>query len=168
MLNGDIQRLKMAYSLLYSLPGIPVIRSGEEIGMGDDLKLKERLAIRTPMQWDTSANGGFTTGKPFRPVINTVMYGYKKLNVATQRKDDQSLLNFITNIIKQRKAFPEITNGVWKTLNGGQHVLIMEYSNKVKTVITLHNFSEKPQSVTLPGDKKVSLKGYGFTWLRLR
>jgi maltose alpha-D-glucosyltransferase/alpha-amylase len=168
MLNGDIQRLKMAYSLLYSLPGTPVIRSGEEIGMGDNLGLKERLAIRTPMQWDTSANGGFTTGKPFRPVINTVMYGYKTCNVASEQNDDQSLLNFIRYIIRQRKAFPEIDNGEWKTLDGAQNnVLIIQYSYKGKTVITLHNFSDKQCKINLPNHQQISLNGYGFKWLRL-
>jgi maltose alpha-D-glucosyltransferase/alpha-amylase len=168
MLNGDIRRLKMAYSLLYSLPGTPVIRSGEEIGMGDNLKLKERLAIRTPMQWDTTVNGGFTTGTPFRPVINTVMYGYKTLNVATEQRDNQSLLNFITYIIKQRRAFPEINNGEWKILNEGQNnTLIIQYSYRGKSVITLHNFSEKPREISLPANQRIRLEGYGFKWLRL-
>jgi maltose alpha-D-glucosyltransferase/alpha-amylase len=103
MLKGNMQQIKMAYSLLYSLPGTPVIRSGEEIGMGDDLALKERLSVRTPMQWDASVNGGFTTGEPFRPVINSAYYGFKKVNVADEKKDTQSLLNFITQIIKLRK-----------------------------------------------------------------
>lgn len=169
MLNGNIQRLKMAYSLLYSLPGTPVIRQGEEIGMGDNLKLKERLAIRTPMQWDTSANGGFTTGKPFRPVINTVMYGYKTVNVATEESDDKSLLTFIINIIKQRKAFPEIDIGEWKILDEGQNnVLIIQYTYKGKNIITLHNFSDKPQKISLPGNQPIALEGYGFKWLRTK
>jgi maltose alpha-D-glucosyltransferase/alpha-amylase len=169
MLNGNVQRLKMAYSLLYSLPGTPVIRSGEEIGMGDDLTLKERLAIRTPMQWDTLAHGGFTTGKPFRPVINSVMYGIKKINVALEQQDPQSILNFIIQTIELRKKYPEISNGDWEILDARQqHVLLMQYTANGKSVITAHNFSEKPTEVSLPDKKMLKLSGYGFKWLRIK
>src|SRR4051794_33033513 len=69
MLGGDRRRIELAYSLMLSLPGTPVIQYGEELGMGDDLRLKERAAVRTPMQWSTGPNGGFSTAdKPVRPV----------------------------------------------------------------------------------------------------
>jgi maltose alpha-D-glucosyltransferase/alpha-amylase len=168
MLNGNMQQLKMAYSLLYSLPGTPVIRSGEEIGMGEDLSLKERLAIRTPMQWDTTANAGFTTGKPFRPVINAGIFGYKTVNVTSEKRDERSLLNFIQQIIKLRKAYPEIDNGEWSVINEGQKaVLVIKYNDKGKTIIVAHNFSEHPQEVIFPNNHVLKLDGYGFKWLRL-
>ena len=63
MLGGDQRRLELAYSLLFSLPGTPVIRYGDEIGMGDDLSLPEREAVRTPMQWSADPNGGFSAAR---------------------------------------------------------------------------------------------------------
>src|SRR5205085_5788338 len=83
MFNGDRRRLELAYSLLFTLPGTPVIRYGDEIGMGDDLSLKERAAARTPMQWSTEENGGFTVGKkPILPVIAKGPFSYQRINVA--------------------------------------------------------------------------------------
>ncbi|HTF80886.1 MAG TPA: alpha-amylase family protein, partial [Cytophagales bacterium] len=95
MLNNSKQ-LKMAYSLLFSLPGIPVIRYGEEIGMGDDFSLQERLSVRTPMQWNSEKHGGFSgAALTFRPLIQDSAFGYKKINVAAQWQDTASLLNLI-------------------------------------------------------------------------
>src|SRR6202035_2923278 len=71
MLQGDRRRLELAYSLMMTLPGTPVIRYGDEIGMGDNLKLPERNCARTPMQWSTEPHAGFTQGKkPLLPVIS--------------------------------------------------------------------------------------------------
>jgi maltose alpha-D-glucosyltransferase/alpha-amylase len=120
MLGDDAQQMRMAYSLLYSLPGTPVIRNGEEIGMGDDLTLKERFAVRTPMQWDSSYNGGFSTAKkPFRPLITSVEYGFKNVNVAAEQTNRTSLLKFVQQMISLRQACPEIDNGEWQVLDSG-------------------------------------------------
>lgn len=84
MLN-NLEQLRMAYSLLFSLPGAPVIRYGEELGMGDDLILPERISVRTPMQWTAEINGGFSDAqKTFRPVISIGDYAYHKINVANK------------------------------------------------------------------------------------
>ena len=66
MLGGDRRRIELAYSLMCTLPGTPVMRYGDEIGMGDDLDLPERNCARTPMQWSTEPHGGFT--KSDKPV----------------------------------------------------------------------------------------------------
>jgi maltose alpha-D-glucosyltransferase / alpha-amylase len=88
MLGGDRRRLELAYSLLFSLPGTPVLQYGEELGMGDDLRLKERAAVRTPMQWSAGANGGFSTAeRPVRPVVSGGLYGFETVNVERQRRD---------------------------------------------------------------------------------
>ena len=71
MLGGDRRRIELAYSLMFTLPGTPVLRYGDEIGMGDDLALPERECARTPMQWSTEPQGGFTKAdKPVVPVIS--------------------------------------------------------------------------------------------------
>ena len=89
MLGNDRRRIEMAYALQFSLPGTPVIRYGDEIGMGEDLSLPERNAIRTPMQWSAARNGGFSTATRKqdlrRPVIDDGEYGYEHVNVDDQR-----------------------------------------------------------------------------------
>src|SRR3984885_3949591 len=104
MLEGDRRRLELAYSLMMTLPGTPVIRYGDEIGMGDNLKLPERNCARTPMQWSTEPNAGFTkSDKPIMPVISSGAYGFEHVNAAAQRRDPDSLLNWMECIIGMRK-----------------------------------------------------------------
>ena len=114
MLGGDRRRLELAYSLMYTLPGTPVLRYGDEIAMGDDLSLPERNCARTPMQWSTEPNAGFTKhAKPKNPVIDKGPFGYDHVNVAMQRRDPQSMLNWTERMIRMRKEVPEIG---WATL----------------------------------------------------
>src|SRR5881398_2159939 len=95
MLDGDQRRLELAYSLLFTLPGTPVIRYGDELGMGDNLDLPERNGARTPMQWSAEPHGGFTKcDKPKNPVIDHGPYGYQHVNAAIQRRHPESLLNW--------------------------------------------------------------------------
>jgi maltose alpha-D-glucosyltransferase/alpha-amylase len=92
MLGGDRRRLELAYSLMFTLPGTPVIRYGDEIAMGDDLALPERNCARTPMQWSNEPHGGFTEGdKPLMPVIGKGPYGFEHVNAAKQRRDANSM-----------------------------------------------------------------------------
>src|SRR5919199_6466586 len=103
MLGGDRRRLEMAYALQLTLPGTPVVRYGEEIGMGDDLSLKERAAIRTPMQWTDQANAGFSTAPKKRlprPVISGGRFGYERVNVLEQKGRPDSLLTFLTHLLR--------------------------------------------------------------------
>src|SRR3954464_3507542 len=128
MLQGDRRRLELAYSLMMSLPGTPVIRYGDEIGMGDDLSLPERLGARTPMQWSTEAHGGFTKGeKPVLPVISGGPYGYEHVNVAEQRRDPDSFMNWMERIIRMRKEVPEIGWGDFAVLPTEPDILALRY-----------------------------------------
>jgi maltose alpha-D-glucosyltransferase/alpha-amylase len=107
MLQGDRRRIELAYSLMLTLPGTPVLRYGDEIGMGDDLRLPERNCARTPMQWSTEPEAGFTkAAKPVLPVISDGAYGYQHVNVAAQRYDPNSLLNWMERMIRMRKEIP--------------------------------------------------------------
>ncbi len=84
MLGNDRRRLELAYSLLFSLPGTPMIQYGDEIGMGEDLSLNEREATRTPMQWTDQPHAGFTSGrKSVLPVIDSGIFGYRWFRVGT-------------------------------------------------------------------------------------
>ena len=100
MLASDRRRLELAYSLMLTLPGTPVLRYGDEIGMGDDLTLPERTCARTPMQWSDEPHGGFTVAsKPVLPVISGGAYGFEHLNVAAQRRDPNSMLNWLERVV---------------------------------------------------------------------
>src|SRR6201995_3356001 len=93
MLGGDQRRIRLAYSLQFTLRGTPVLRYGEEIGMGDDLSLTGRDAIRTPMQWSPSPGAGFSAAKQtILPVVSKGKFSYERVNVTAQRQDPQSLL----------------------------------------------------------------------------
>lgn len=186
---ADSARIKMAYSLLFSLPGAPVIRYGEELGMGDDLTLKERLSVRTPMQWDTSKNAGFSKAtKTFRPVIGAGDYAFSKINVQSELVDKVSLLSFIRQLVALRKQHPEIGVGNWEIIKNTGKVLAVKLTYIDKTLIATHNFDKKTVHFSLsqavePGIKlvplispeaqKVSagkfvLPPYGYQWFKVK
>ena len=146
MLHGDRRRLEMAYSLMLSLPGTPVIRYGDELGMGDDLSLLERNSCRTPMQWSNEPQGGFTTNPhPKNPVITGGTYGYEHINVADQRRDPNSLMNWMERMIRTRKETPAIGWGEFIVLPARRRdVLILRYTWQNNSVVIIHNFSPDP------------------------
>jgi maltose alpha-D-glucosyltransferase/alpha-amylase len=192
MFSGDRRRLELAYSLMFTLPGTPVVRYGDEIGMGDDLSLPERTCGRTPMQWSTEPNGGFTkSAKPVVPVIDDGPYGYQHLNVADQRRDPDSLVNWMERIIRMRKEVPEIGWGEFQVLNIADHaVLGVRYDWRNNSVVFLHNFAADPREIEFStglqgedgkllvnllsadhsraenGRHTVCLEGYGYRWFR--
>src|ERR1700727_1609376 len=150
MLQGDRRRLELAYSLMMTLPGTPVIRYGDEIAMGDNLKLPERNCARTPMQWSTEPNAGFTkSDKPVLPVIDKGPYGYEHVNVAVQRRDPNSLLNWTERIFRMRKEVPEVGWGDFQVIGSRDPaVLILRYDWRNNSVLFVHNLDEKPREVT--------------------
>jgi maltose alpha-D-glucosyltransferase / alpha-amylase len=193
MLGGDRRRIELAYSLMFTLPGTPVLRYGDELGMGDDLSLPERACCRTPMQWSSEPHGGFTkSGKPVVPVISEGPYGYRQVNAAEQRRDPNSLLNWVERIIRMRKEVPEVGWGEFRVLDtGGNAVLGLRYDWKNNSVVFLHNLASDPREIEfstgLKGDDgellinllasdhsragargkhRVCLEAYGYRWYR--
>jgi maltose alpha-D-glucosyltransferase/alpha-amylase len=186
---GNRQQLELAYSLLFSLPGTPVLRYGDELGMGDDLSLPERAAVRTPMQWSADPQGGFSTSpKTVHPVVGRGPYSYERVNVEAQRRDPGSLLSWTAQMIRLRKECPEIGWGAWEILpTGSPHVLAMRYDWRGNALIALHNFDEKPQEIRLragseplvdlrvedqieprgDGTHRITLDAYGYRWFRI-
>jgi maltose alpha-D-glucosyltransferase/alpha-amylase len=154
MLDGDPRRLRQAYSLMFSLPGTPVIRYGDEIAMGDDLALPERNCARTPMQWSTEPQAGFTkSSKPLLPVIDHGPYGFEHVNVANQRRDPDSMLNWMERLIRMRKEAPEIGWGECTALDTGDDgVLALRYDWRNNSVLIVHNLHAKPVEVRLDPD----------------
>ena len=189
---GNRAQIELAYSLLFSLPGTPVLRYGDELGMGDDLSLDQRDAVRTPMPWSDGAQGGFSTArKCIRPVLDKGPLGCASINVATQRRDPNSLMNWMAAMIRLRKECPEIGWGDWslvKTRAPG--VLGLRYEWKGSALVMLHNFAAKPREVRLElrdkdseiltnlrennesraddrGRHRISLEAYGYRWYRI-
>ncbi|MFL6799575.1 MAG: alpha-amylase family protein [Xanthobacteraceae bacterium] len=150
MFDGDRRRLELAYSVMFTLPGTPVIRYGDEIGMGDDLKLPERNCARTPMQWSNEPNGGFTkSDKPVLPVISGGPYGYEHINAAIQRRHPDSMLNWTERIIRMRKEVPEVGWGDFTVIaTRDPAVLVIRYDWRNNSVLFVHNFDAKPREVT--------------------
>ena len=193
MLQGDRRRIELMKSLLFTLPGTPVIRYGEEIGMGDDLSLPERNAIRTPMQWSERPNGGFSSAPPDQlavPAIGAGEYRYEQVNVALQRLQDDSLLNWTERAIRTRKECPEFGWGDSTFLATSQsEVLAHTCTWKGRSVAAIHNFSRARRTVRVewptgtrnlqhlfgrgvPAPSRglldvVDLDGYDYRWVRL-
>jgi maltose alpha-D-glucosyltransferase / alpha-amylase len=194
MLGGNRRRLELAYSLLCTLPGTPVIRYGDEIGMGDNLDLPERNCARTPMQWSTEPHAGFTeSDRPCSPPIDKGPYGFEHVNVAKQRRDPDSMLNWTERIIRMRKEVPEIGWGDFKVIAvRDPAILIVRYDWRNNSVLFVHNLDERPREVSftsgVPGEASkllvnlltedhsrtdprgrhtLMLEGYGYRWYRV-
>jgi maltose alpha-D-glucosyltransferase / alpha-amylase len=192
MLHGDRRRLELAYSLLFTLPGTPVIRYGDELGMGDNLRLKERNCARTPMQWSTEPHAGFTrSDEPVLPVISDGPYGYDKVNAADQRRDPESLLNWTERIIRMRKEVPEIGWGEFEVVETGDEALFaLRYNWRNNSVLVVHNLSGDAREATIHlgdqagrslanllthdhseadgrGRHHLILEPYGYRWYRI-
>ncbi|MCE7062025.1 alpha-amylase family protein [Dyadobacter sp. CY343] len=188
---GNRQQTELAYSLMFSLPGTPVIRYGDEIGMGEDLTLPEREAVRTPMQWTGDENGGFSKSKEIiNPVISEGYYAYEHTNVENQRRDPGSLLNWMTTFIRLRKECPEIGYGEWEILDTGfTEILGMKYTWRNKILLIWHNFKETSLELVVPekqagaarlidlnnniesklderGRHTITLEAYGYRWFK--
>jgi maltose alpha-D-glucosyltransferase/alpha-amylase len=194
MLGGDRRRIELAYALQFSLPGTPVLRYGEEIGMGDDLRLPERYSIRTPMQWSDRPNAGFSSApedRLIRPVITGGEYGYEHVNVDAGRDDDESLLAWFERMLRALRECPESGDGRWTLLDSGlEQVLALRFDGRRGTTVTITNLRDEPCKVDLSDDlgkpdlvlemfanrrygtrprdvASLDLDGWGYRWLRL-
>jgi maltose alpha-D-glucosyltransferase/alpha-amylase len=197
MLGGDRRRLELAYSLMFTLPGTPVIRYGDELGMGDDLSLPERNCARTPMQWSDEPYGGFTTSdKPHVPVISGGPYGFEHVNAAIQRRYPDSMLNWTERIIRMRKEVPEVGWGDFAVIpSRDPAVFIIRYDWRNNSVLFVHNLDDKPREIRFrvglgaehskqnallvnllsenhsradkSGRHRLVIEGYGYRWYRV-
>jgi trehalose synthase len=192
MLAGDRRRLELVYSLLFALPGTPVLLYGEELGIGDDLTVEGRASVRVAMQWDDGAGCGFSTARPRVPVVEGGDFGCRRVNAADQRHDPGSLLNWMERLIRRRKETPELGWGSFRVLPAGDPaVLALRCHWRGSAVLTVHNFADRPAKadLDLDGDQGadlvelladqayprpdaaadgVPLDGYGYRWFRLR
>jgi trehalose synthase len=155
MFGGDEARLRMAYSLMLSLPGAPVLFYGEEIGMGENLDIEGRLSVRTPMQWTPGPNAGFSTARrsSLRRPIPDGRFGPLAVNVAEQRRDEGSLLSWMQRMVRRRRDVPELSWGRCEVLDlGVDGVLAHRSVGADRAVLVLHNLSAGPCEVRVPVD----------------
>jgi maltose alpha-D-glucosyltransferase/alpha-amylase len=163
MVDGDRHRLELAYSLVFSLPGTPVLFYGEEVGLGDNLAMTDREAVRAPMPWTDERAGGFSTADESslpRPLVRDGDFGYRTLNVERQERDPGSLLNWMERVIRTRKEWPEFGWGEWRVL-GTRHpaVLATAATWDGGSVLAVHNFGDAPARVSVRLPKEATGAG---------
>jgi trehalose synthase len=191
MVDGDERRVRLAYSLMFSLPGTPVLFYGEEIGMAENLEVEGRLAVRPPMQWSAEEHAGFSP-RGERELVRPLCGDYEKVNVADQRRDQGSLLNWMERLIRRRRECPEIGWGRPSRVPCEAGVFAHRCDWRGATVVAAHNLTDQPVCTTLrlddleAGDELLDLLGdadakpaesadvefelpaYGHRWLRIR
>ena len=195
MMRNDRRHIELAYSLQFTMPGTPVLRYGEEIGMGDNLSLPGRESIRTPMQWDQTRSAGFSTASPpdlIRPVPARGPFARTRVNVRQQSRDKDSLLRWVCELIDVLRECPEIGVGTPQVVDVSvpRSVLIHRYDAPQGSILLLHNLADVAVSLDLStlnipqsayqvfGDADyepvtknaadLKLGGWGYCWIRLR
>jgi maltose alpha-D-glucosyltransferase/alpha-amylase len=183
LLDNDRRKIELINSLLFTLPGSPIIYYGDEIGMGDNIDLPDRNGVRTPMQWDNSPNAGFTTGAAFTEFVEGDL-GYQNLNVAQQIADKNSWFHTISNMIQVRKQHRVFGRGSIEWLiseNPSLAIYRREYQGE--TLLAIHNLSDTSQTLSLPQehrfvyvnllrnqaqkiDSQLTLPPYAYLWLK--
>ncbi len=195
LLDNNRRRIELLNSLLLSFPGTPILYYGDEIGMGDNIYLGDRNGVRTPMQWNSDRNAGFSRAVPaklYSPVIMDPIWGYEAINVEAQESDTSSLLHWTRNMIALRKLFQVFGRGTQEFLKpDNRKVLAYLREFEGEHVVCVANLSRFAQPVTLdlsrfagmvpvemlgyvPFPKidatpyALTLAPYGFIWLELQ
>lgn len=193
MFEGNRQKMELIYTVMFSLPGLPLLNYGEEIGMGDDLSEKGRNSVRTAMQWDEQKNAGFSRAdesKLAHPVIDFGEYDYRKVNVSAQQKKPESFMNWMERLISTRKHSPQLSFGMCSLLDNNVNAVLSFYNEwDSEVVILVHNFSSQPCRVKLDAaglkiarlseifsnqdydevqdlNEELELSEYGFRWFK--
>ncbi len=194
LLGNDMQRIRLAHSILLTFIGSAVLYYGDEIGMGDNIWLEDRNGVRTPMQWANTRNAGFSSAAPERlsiPVISEGEYGYPRVNLEAARRDPESLLNWLKMALRVRKQLPVFGDGELRVLPLDNPAILAYFRfNEGEKVLVLNNLAPDEQCFTLqlPGQDRLrlfdllenrmaeeyltshtrfTLRGSGFRWLKL-
>ncbi len=153
LLDNDRRKIELMTGLLLALPGTPVLYYGDEIGMGDNVYLGDRDGVRTPMQWSSDRNGGFSRADPGRlylPPIQDPIYGLGAVNVEAQSRSPSSLLNWTRRMLSIRQGQKVFGRGTMQFLYpGNRKILAFLRSYEDKTVLCVYNLSRAPQPVEL-------------------
>jgi maltose alpha-D-glucosyltransferase/alpha-amylase len=192
--DNDRNQVELLTALLLSLPGSPVLYYGDEIGMGDNIWLADRDAVRTPMQWTPDRNAGFSRAEPGRlylPVIMDPIYGYQAVNVEAQKGCPWSLLHWTRHMLAVRKQHNAFGLGDCVELPGSNpSVLSFLRRHEDDLLLCVFNLSSRPQLVDIdlpehgghelveltgnvsfgrtgPGPVRLTLPRHGYYWLGL-
>ena len=153
LLENSRRRIELLHSLLFSMPGTPVIYYGDELGMGDNIYLGDRNGVRTPMQWTGDRNGGFSRADPARlyaPPIMDPVYGYQAINVEAQARSAYSILSWMRRMLGLRKQLPVFGRGTIGFLPAqNRKVLIYVRQLGDETILCVANLSRSVQPVEL-------------------
>jgi maltose alpha-D-glucosyltransferase/alpha-amylase len=153
LLENDRRKIELMNALLFTLPGTPVIYYGDEIGMGDNIYLGDRNGVRTPMQWSSDRNAGFSRANPqklYLPVIIDPQYHYEAINVEAQQNNPHSLLWWMKHLIEQRKQFKAFGRGTLEFLRPSNRKVLAFYRRyQEETILVIANLSRFPQHVEL-------------------
>jgi maltose alpha-D-glucosyltransferase/alpha-amylase len=151
LLNNDQHLIELANSLLFSLPGAPIIYYGDEIGMGDNIWLADRNGVRTPMQWDSTNSAGFSQATQiYSPVIEAVPFAYQTLNVAAQKSDPQSLWHAIHRLIQLRKEHTALCQGTLEWVDAGSGAILAFYRvANTDRLLLIHNLSPETHEIQI-------------------
>jgi maltose alpha-D-glucosyltransferase/alpha-amylase len=194
LMENDRRKIELLNSLIFSMPGTPILYYGDEIGMGDNVFLGDRDGVRTPMQWTPDRNGGFSRADPaqlYLPPIMDPVYGYQAVNVEAQQRSPSSLLNWMKRIIAVRQARRAFGRGTLRFLYpSNRKVLVYLRAFEDERILCVVNLSRSPQSVELDlaefrgayprelfgrtlfspiGERSymVTLQGHSFLWFLL-
>jgi maltose alpha-D-glucosyltransferase/alpha-amylase len=183
----DVRRTAMAHAIVQSLPGTPVVRYGDEIGMGDDLSLPDRMSVRTPMQWSSGLNGGFSKAPPgvVGPgPIHRGPFAFSRINVEDQELRSDTLLSRVSQVIRSRRELGELRSERCEPVAFEQRSVFGVLHHRADdSVLMLANLSADEVRVRLPYDVRadlladsaydparrdaVQLAGHGYRWLRV-
>ena len=194
LMNNDRRKIELLHSILFSLPGTPVLYYGDEIGMGDNVYLGDRFGVRTPMQWNMNLNAGFSSANPQRlylPVITDPIYRHESVNVTAQEENHNSLLWWIKNVLAMRKRLNVFGRGEIKFVTSSNaKILAFVRTHQKQQIIVVVNLSQFSQAATLDlsdykgcdmtevfsqnrfmnvgeGDYNITMGPYGYFWFQV-
>ena len=162
LLDNDRRKIELIHSLLFTLPGSPIIYYGDEIGMGDNIWLSDRNGVRTPMQWNSTLNGGFSegpSGKLYLPIINDDVYGPGNVNVKNERQDPGSLWNAIRRMLKTRKQHLSFGVGELEWVDcRNDRIAAFRRSTKEESILVIHNLNDSNENIHIQSSDRGVLR----------
>jgi maltose alpha-D-glucosyltransferase/alpha-amylase len=184
LLDNDPRKIMLMNSLLFSMGGSPFLYYGDEIGMGDDIRLEDRDGLRTPMQWENDINAGFSDApaeKLWAPVISNAIYGPNNVSVTSQMGDPLSLFNQIRHLIAVRKSYTAFGQGDFKWIDlGNKAVAAYRRHYQGERFIVINNLGGQILNLSLPANpmgylsvldgitvsqQNITLEPFQFMWL---
>ena len=153
LMENDRRKIELMNSLLFSMPGTPVVYYGDEIGMGDNIYLGDRDGVRTPMQWSPDRNAGFSRANPqelYLPTIMDPVYGFETVNVEAQTRSSSSLLNWMKRLISVRRAHQTFGRGTLEFIYpGNRKIFAYIRAHQGEVILCVVNLARHAQPVEL-------------------